>query len=117
MQKGSATGVGGAAQQSQQQHSETFGPKSLALKQSTSQSSLGAATSKRRDLMTSPDSHFGNQSSMNTATGSNTFGGASRGSQNSRVPFGQTVSGMNFNMQSAANQALAGIGGANAKRS
>ena len=90
------------------QHGDTFGPKSLALKQSTSQSSLGAATAKRRELMQSPDTHFSMQSSQG-AVSSNVFG-ASRGSQgNIRTPFGQPVSQPSYNVQSLASQAMANV--------
>ena len=59
--------------------------------------------------MTSPDTHFSHQSSSGTTTG-NLFG-ASRGSTGNigRQPFGQTTSAIGFNVQAAANQALAGI--------
>lgn len=95
----SGSGAAAATQPNQQQTGDNFGPKSLALKQSTSQSSLGAGTSKRRDMMTSPD-HFSHQSS----NGNNLFG-ASRGStgNGTRQPFGQTSSALGFNVQAAAN--------------
>lgn len=102
MQKASA-----AETTSSQAHGDTFGPKSLALKQSTSQSSLGQSTATRRDLMKSPDTHFSVQSSQGAA--GNVFG-ASRGSAgNIRQPFGSTTSTLSYNMTAAANQAVSQV--------
>ena len=94
----------------QSQHGDTFGPKSLALKQSTSQSSLGASTAQRRDMMSSPD-HFSHQSSNNAAAAGGGVFGASRGSTGNigRVPFGQTTSSLGFNVSAMANQTAANI--------
>ena len=100
----------GTNSSNQQPSSDTFGPKSLALKQSTSQSSLGQGTAMRRDMMASPDTQFSMQSA-NPAGG--TFG-ASRNSSSGgqgRVPFGQT-SQLAYNVQSAATKALSSLGGA-----
>ena len=88
MQKVSSTAETTSSQAAQ---SDTLGPKSLALKQSTSQSSLGQSAAMRRDLMKSPDTHFSVQSSQGGAGASGVFG-ASRGSAgNIRIPFGSTT--------------------------
>ena len=55
--------------------------------------------------MRSPDTHFSGNSTGNAF-------GASRGSTGNigRVPFGQTTSALSFNVQAAAQQAVANIG-------